>query len=89
MTAFLRSMIVATALVAVPALAQEGAPPSDGAAAKDQAKMICRSSKVTGSRLSTKRTCKTAAEWNQSETELQQDFDKMRRSSASGNGSSS
>lgn len=88
MTAFLRSMIAATALVAVPALAQEGTVPS-GAAAKEQSKVICRSSKVIGSRLSTSRTCKTATEWKQSETELQQDFDKMRRSSASGNGSTS
>lgn len=49
----------------------------------DPNKMICRSSTQIGSRLDTKRVCRTVAEWKESEKE-QRDFVQGLRNSTSG-----
>ncbi|MES2444972.1 MAG: hypothetical protein V4574_19275 [Pseudomonadota bacterium] len=53
-------MIVAgLALLATPAIAQQGGKKTS----KDPNRVICKTTDVIGSRLQTKRTCMTAAEW--------------------------
>lgn len=63
----------------IPALA-EPAPAEAGAATKSDAKdpnrIVCRKVEAIGSRLSTKRVCQTAAQWDSQEAANRQDIER-------------
>lgn len=65
--------------IAAPALA-DPAPANAGAAAKSDAKdpnrTVCRKIETVGSRLSSKRVCQTAAQWDAQEAANRQDIER-------------
>jgi invasion protein IalB len=59
----LKLIPLAALALAVPAVAQQAAPPAQAKPARDPNRMICEKQEDIGSRLATKKVCKTAAAW--------------------------
>jgi hypothetical protein len=72
------ALIFALLVSGVPAAA--AAKPEAGSAATGRKKIICIEDTVTGSRLSTKRVCKTAEEWKQDSIDARQMLERAHRS---------
>jgi len=69
-------------LSAVPAVAQTQAPaaaPAANASKDDPNKLICKTERQIGSRLASKRTCMTAAEWQAQQERNQRDLQDWNR----------
>jgi hypothetical protein len=67
-------------LPAVPALANPdsaASPEADAQKAADPNRMVCKRIEAIGSRLSTKRECKTAKQWEDQMAEERRDLDKL------------
>ena len=63
-------IVAGLALLGTPAMAQQPQQPENAKkAARDPNRMICKTMDIIGSRLGSKRTCMTAAEWEQMERE--------------------
>lgn len=73
---FLLPALAALAL-GVPAFAQDAAKPADEAEGKDPNRMICKTEKVSGTRLSSKKVCMTAAQWAQAKRDQRETVDKV------------
>jgi invasion protein IalB len=71
----MRILLIAAglALLGTPAMAQQPQQPQQGQgakkAARDPNRMVCKTMDIIGSRLGSKRTCMTAAEWSAMERE--------------------
>lgn len=81
-----KSLSVAVAAVtlagfAVPAFAQSdqpaGAPAAESGADRDSSQLICQKQEITGSRLGTKRICKTRAQWADFQLQERQQVEKV------------
>lgn len=59
-------VVAGLAVLGTPALAQDSSSKKKNS---DPNRMICRTSDIIGSRLGTKRTCMTAAQWEQMQRE--------------------
>lgn len=68
------ALLLALSLCATPALAADRT--KTGAAANGRKKMICVEDTIVGSRLATKRVCKTAEEWKQERMDARQLLEK-------------
>ena len=64
---------VAAAGLSTPALAAD---PASGRAAKDPNEVVCEKQEVVGSRLATKRVCRTRAQWAELRAQDRQDLEK-------------
>lgn len=74
---------IAAALLATPALAANTnsaqASTDQAAADESQNRMICKKQKVSGTRLSTKKVCMTAAQWEQIERDQREITERTQR----------
>jgi hypothetical protein len=66
------SLMLAMAITSVSAAAND-----EPQAGGDKEKLICKSEKVTGSRLKKRRTCLTRQQWDDLATETKQDLDRF------------
>ena len=72
------ALIIAVLVSSLPAAV--AAQTEAGGAAKSRKKIICIEDTVTGSRLATKRVCKTAEEWKQDSIDARQMLERAHRS---------
>jgi hypothetical protein len=81
----MKKLVLLTALlVSGPAFAAANDAPADG---KKKDKMICRDFGETGSRLSKKRICMTAAQWVEHRRQTQSDIDRAQTQQVNKQGS--
>jgi len=71
------SMTLGVGLFAISAALSAAAPAADKDSKKDPNRMICEKQEELGSRLSTKRVCHTAAEWEVIRQEARQNLDRI------------
>lgn len=76
------ALVASTVTTATPVVTenQDKAAPAKASADQGPAKMICKRERAPGSRLSAKKVCQTAAEWERQRREDQQMAEKVQSS---------
>jgi len=78
-------MVPATGMAQVSTIADKAGPNTDGRKSISKDGKVCKSLVITGSRLPTKKVCKTQAEWDAQQAASKDELDELTRRNGANN----